>query len=127
MSIALLSLHLLGNTGLYFQYSWYDIMMHILGGTTIGLLGYQVSRSMNRLEHLSWKKIVIAVFLIGLAWEVFEAMFGIAGAPVGTKAYYVDTTKDLFDDCFGAVLAYIISSVLVKFDNKKTIVEKVKF
>ena len=113
-AVALLCLHLLGNDGYYFIYSWYDIMMHILGGLTIGLLAYQVAKSHLKPAQFSAKKIVIAVFLIGLAWEIFEAIFDIAGAPVGTKAYYIDTVKDLMDDCIGAILAINIAGLINK-------------
>ena len=118
---ALLFFHLLGNDGLYFTYPRYDIFMHIMGGVTIGFLAYQLSLSAKNVLNFSWKNVVYAVFLIGLAWEIFEAMFNIAGAPVGTKAYYIDTIKDLVDDCIGALLAVYVSSVIEKIRSKKTV------
>lgn len=111
-AVALLVLHLLGNAGFYFQYDWYDVMMHIMGGITLGFLGFQVAISHRHIREFSWKKVILAVFLIGLAWEIFEAIFNIAGAPLGTSAYYVDTVKDLFNDCLGAGFAvYVATSV----------------
>lgn len=114
-AVALLFFHLLGNDGLYFTYSWYDIFMHMLGGLAIGFLAYQLSLSVKGIIGFSWKNVIYAVFLIGLAWELFEAIFGIAGAPVGTKAYYIDTVKDLVDDCIGAGVAVFISNQIEKF------------
>lgn len=119
MAVALLIFHLLGNQGLYFAYSWYDIFMHIMGGITVGFLAYQLSMSSKHIIQFSWKNIVYAVFLIGLAWEIFEAMFGIAGAPVGTRGWYIDSSADLINDCIGALFAVYISDIVEKIRSRR--------
>ena len=108
---AVLLAHLLGINGLYFQYSFYDIFMHILGGVGIGLfitafVKSNFSHFTNAL-HVR-RNIVIGVFLVGIVWELFEIYFNIAGAPLWTKAYYIDTVKDLIDDMIGgAIVAWV--------------------
>jgi hypothetical protein len=94
---------------LYFVFPPYDIFMHIIGGTGIGLAIIAVSRSLEFNIHRSIRIVVFLVFLVGLVWELFEAYYNIAGAPVGTKAYYIDTIKDLFDDIVGGTCAFLIA------------------
>jgi len=100
--------HLSGMNGLYMSVPTYDIFMHMLGGAGIGLAISAVIQS--NFDHISKKrtKVVIGVLIAGLLWELFEMYFNIAGAPVGTKAYYLDSIKDLIDDAIGGdVVAWI--------------------
>lgn len=102
-----------GNT-LGADYGWYtsvpiyDVYMHLFGGFAIGLLVLAV------FPHLKIRQVFGLVFLAGIAWEAFETYFNIAGAPVGTTAYYIDTVKDLVDDSIGGVVAYFISRKVFK-------------
>ncbi len=90
---------------LYVRYPGYDIGMHILGGAGIALSVYATLIVFFRFPRPSFWAVVIIVFITGFAWEAFEAYYDIAGAPVGTPAYYFDALKDLFNDTFGAVIA----------------------
>jgi VanZ family protein len=121
IAIILLVSHLFGMDGLYYAYDWYDIPMHIVGGITLGLLAYQLSHSLKDVSHFSWRKIILAIILIGLAWEIFESMFGIAGAPVGTYEYYFDTIKDLINDTLGAFIGMGIATLIHKHIYKNVI------
>ena len=102
--VATLVAHVLGINGLYWDIPPYDIFMHILGGIGIGLFVLAFLRS--NFSRFADKKVVIVlgVLGVGIIWELFEMYFNIAGAPVGTKAYYIDTTKDLFDDMVGGAI-----------------------
>lgn len=121
VAVILLVSHLFGMDGLYYTYDWYDTPMHMIGGLALGLLVYQISHSVKHVTHISWRKIIFAIILIGLAWEVFEAFFGIAGAPLGTRAYYIDTVKDLVNDTFGAFVGMGIASLFNKHKDKNEI------
>ncbi len=99
-----LAAHLLGLTGLYVTFFWYDIMMHILGGVGIGLfvtaiVNMHFPAIVNRRRF-----IIVSVVIVGIVWELFEAYYDIAGYRFGTKLYYLDTIKDLIDDTIGASL-----------------------
>ena len=96
--------HRAGLNGLYYSIFQYDIYMHIFGGLTIALFLIALASSFKPDALNRRKNIVLGVFIIGLGWELFEAYFNIAGAPVGTKAYYIDTIKDLIDDIIGSSL-----------------------
>jgi hypothetical protein len=83
----------------------YDIFMHILGGLGIGL-SIAAFLEMHTPGIADKRRIVMyGVILAGVLWELFEAHYNIAGAPVGTKAYYIDTAKDLIDDALGGFIA----------------------
>ena len=55
--------------------------------------------------HPSLARIMIITFIAGFAWETFETMNDIAGAPLGTHDYYIDSVKDLYDDVIGGFIA----------------------
>jgi VanZ family protein len=61
----------------------------------------------------------LGIICIGLAWEVFESVYGIAGAEVGTFDYYVDSIKDLINDSVGAIIGIVIASFFYKNTHKK--------
>lgn len=90
---------------LYVRYPGYDIGMHILGGIGIALSVYATLFTFFKIQRPSFWAVIILVFIAGFLWEAFEAYYDIAGAPVGTRAYYFDAVKDLFNDTLGAVIA----------------------
>ena len=107
---AVLYFHLQGMAEyLYVKYWYYDIMMHILGGAGIAMSAYCFAIFFN-IECLKSKiwKIIILTFIAGVAWELFEVYYNIAGARLWTTAYYIDTTKDLIDDVIGSVIVYYL-------------------
>ncbi len=83
---------------------WWDILLHFLGGLWVGLAGAWVfSRIGIRLGLLQCIAIALAV---GLAWELFEYIFGLIGSRF--MSYEMDTIKDLCDDMLGGALAYVL-------------------
>lgn len=116
LSAITLVLHVYGLHGWYVQLVWYDIMMHILGGVTIAVFAYAVLASLRGRVFVvsrggAWT-VVGFVLLAGLIWEGFEIYFDISGHPFGTKLYYIDTVKDLFDDVFGGGIVVAIRSLM---------------
>ena len=108
--IATLIAHIFGTKGLYWSVPAYDVYMHILGGIGIGLaiVGF-IRSNFQKLENKG-VVVIIGVMVVGIIWELFEAYFNVAAAPVGTRAYYIDTVKDLIDDIVGGALVaqYVI-------------------
>ncbi|MEI8328168.1 MAG: hypothetical protein WCG02_03470 [Candidatus Taylorbacteria bacterium] len=104
--------HIFGINGLYYHYPFYDIFMHVLGGAGIGLLLIAFIRSnFSNFANILFlrRKVVLGVLVVGLMWELFEMYFDIAGAPLWTTAYYIDTAKDLINDVIGAsIVAWLI-------------------
>ena len=108
----LLVFHSLGiKDNLYLYFWFYDIIAHMLGGLGIGLFVIAILQTFypSFLAKNRLLKIALLVFLAGLAWEVFEVWFNIAGYPFGTKLYFIDTVKDLVDDVIGGLIAVYIT------------------
>ncbi len=102
--------HLLGLTGLYVTFFWYDIMMHILGGVGIGLFVTAIIKLHGREIINKHRVIICSVIIVGMGWELFEIYFRLTGYPLWSKMYYIDTVKDLIDDTIGAlVVVYLIN------------------
>ena len=113
-AILVLGLVFIGNYagniyGWYVTLEGYDVFMHIIGGFGIGLFAVALLESRGLVITQNKKLVVAAVLVAGLIWELFETYYGIAGAPVGTKLYYIDTVKDLFNDCLGAWVVAVVT------------------
>lgn len=107
---ALAILHKFASDGhWYVRYPGFDILMHILGGVGLAFATYWIlvtffSKYFKAGYPMFWT-LIACTFLLGLAWEVMEGMYNIAGAPVGTGKYYFDVAKDLVNDTLGAIIA----------------------
>lgn len=89
----------------YVRYPGFDILMHILGGIALAFSIYWLIATCAPKYIPTFWWIVSITFLAGFAWEIMETVNDIAGAPVGTLRYYIDTIKDLCDDTIGALIA----------------------
>jgi hypothetical protein len=104
-----LAAHIFGLTGAYVAYSWYDIMMHVLGGVGIALFVAALIKLHG--QNIVHKRlfIIAAVFIVGLGWELFEIYYQLTGYPLWSKMHYIDSIKDLIDDTIGAIIvSYIV-------------------
>ncbi|MCL5782016.1 MAG: hypothetical protein M1459_01505 [Patescibacteria group bacterium] len=112
-SIVLLVLVLLGHIygsdlGWYTSIPLYDVVMHIAGGCGIGLALFAIYRhGTDRMKI--FVRVVSGTLLAGLIWEGFEIAYDIAGYPLWTFGYYVDTAKDLANDIVGSLIAFYSS------------------
>jgi hypothetical protein len=115
-SALIASLHFLASAySWYWQWPWFDILMHFLGGAFIGLASLWVlfhSRYVGSF-HPSRKAMFAAALVgalsVGLGWEVFEYVAGATGVS-GYESYALDTATDLAMDCLGAVVSYLLYS-----------------
>ncbi len=96
---------------LYWEFWWYDMLLHFLGGVFIGLLvlwlrflsGYVSVPASFSARHaflftLCW------LLVIGIGWEVFEQLIGITWSLEG---YWVDTSIDVALDLVGGTAAFL--------------------
>lgn len=104
--LVLLIAHDLGLAyGLYLSVWPYDIFTHMLGGLGIGFCLAAILGTHGTAIVHKRRAVLIGVLVAGILWEAFEAYYNIAGYPVGTKLYWIDTIKDLFDDMLGGTIA----------------------
>lgn len=81
--------------------------MHLFGGAVVAL-GYFTLRDLGLFPN-TWLRLVPIVLLVcavAVAWEVFEAVFGIAKE----ANYLSDTLIDLILGLFGAVIGFFIGN-----------------
>lgn len=95
---------------LYWQVWYFDIIMHFLGGLWFGFLFLAYLHHTRRTRPLFW--IIILVLGIGVAWELFEFVFGIQD--VFSNEHICDTLLDLVMDTLGAVASYLIGRRLIR-------------
>jgi len=88
----------------YWTISWYDIMMHFLGGVWVALFALWIfsSRKISFLPlRISFLQIVSLVICIGIIWELYEILFGLTF--VSDPEYLGDTMLDLIMDTIGGI------------------------
>ncbi len=117
-SVLLLVLHLLAfKFFLYWQYAWYDVVTHMIGGFVVGLL-IQASRK-DKLRNIFFTKklliITLLVLLVGVFWEIFEVSIG---ATFTSLNYKSDTILDLSTTVFGGVLSIFYSKIFERKLNQ---------
>ena len=88
---------------LYWQYAWFDVPMHLLGG--IAIATFLVAILLSRRPRIF--SVLFALALI--AWEVFEYVFGIP-----REANYVfDTALDFLMGTLGGIAVYGIARTTI--------------
>ena len=87
---------------LYWSISWYDIMMHFLGGLMTGVLAMWFWGLEER-SVSSFLLLFASVMIVGGAWEVFEYVNDLT---FSTQEYKIDTIVDLVMDGLGGIFAY---------------------
>lgn len=103
---------------LYWSISWFDNLMHFLGGFWFGIISvwfFFFSGYAGRFTFYSSARNIFFVstasaIAIGLLWEIFEIY---AGVPLFVTDYSFDTSIDLLMDTLGAVAAsaYVIKNI----------------
>lgn len=94
---------------LYREYFWLDIIMHTLGGFLFSSLFFYVSRK----EYFNFKNVFYFIMFIGITWEIYEVIFNVMLKHQEFSGV-IDTVKDLFDDTFGAWIAYVLNKNNIK-------------
>jgi len=102
-------LHFLAiNLYLYWSFTWFDVLMHLLGGAFVGFVMSWVALYLNHNQQIDVKRsvsfVMLSVFLVGIGWEVFEAVTKTTGTIPG-DSYVSDTMLDLIMDILGGALA----------------------
>lgn len=87
-----------GKLYLYWTIWWFDMLMHLLGGIT---LGFFILYFMKDVSKRSLITAFLIVMVLGSLWEIFEYAAGISPAEEGSN-YAKDTTEDLVLDGVGA-------------------------
>ena len=105
----------------FFYHPWIDIPFHFVGGFLIALVTYF---AFSEIAHargwiLSFRdlaiKLILATLFIGLLWEVYELVVGLAEE----FNYLQDTLGDLIMDTLGAFAAILFAWPFVRKEHKR--------
>lgn len=91
---------------LYWRYLWLDMPVHFLGGATV-IFAWQTLRELRvplPAHFFSFWSSLIVVFIVAIAWELFEFQIG---APIG-EDIVLDTSLDLSLGILGGLVAYFV-------------------
>lgn len=126
----------------YYQFSYWDTILHAVSGCMLGALGFSFIVILNNVEKVpvNISPLFVALFafcfsiMLGVMWEFYEFSFdGLLGLNmqkfaledgtllVGREALK-DTVKDLFVDAIGAFVNSVVGYISLK--HKKGWVEK---
>lgn len=97
---------------LYWNFWWFDLPMHLLGGSVIALgifVLYDFSVPIPR-RWLRFVPVISAVFIVVLIWEYYEVLIGI---PIEAD-HELDTTIDITLGLVGGVLGYYVGRSLAE-------------
>jgi len=95
----------------YNSVSYFDMIMHFLGGLWLGLF-FTYVYSINKINLGQITIILSSVLLIGLSWEVFE--FIVNNVIAKTPFDLLDTISDIFWDLMGGFISilYFLKKVM---------------
>ncbi len=114
--------------GWYSDYSWWDVMTHLIGSATVAILAFLGVYSLYVAGkiHVTIKMIGVFIFVttmaVGAYWEIAEFAFDeLAGTRAQRDNY--DTMKDLINDGIAGLLVTIIGIEYIK-RNPEARIEK---
>jgi hypothetical protein len=115
-SSVLAALHLLAlEFFLYWQYPWFDVPMHFLGGAIVALSVFAVIDFGIPLPKWASTIVMVLIFVlaIGIVWEAMETI-----AQISTREsnYVFDTALDLVMDLLGGFAGYVVGSRIRQLD-----------
>lgn len=106
LALAFLAAHIVAQYFyLYWYLFWFDSMMHAWGGFLTIMGFFMLGRIGSRRLALPVWVLPLALAAVMAAWEVFEYVFGIAGAH---PSYVVDTTLDVVYGSLGGMVAFVL-------------------
>ena len=96
---------------LYWDFWWFDMIVHFLGGFFVAglLIWFFFPLNMNS-KKFKATAVIVSILVIGVLWEVFEFRAGITMPRV--RGYTLDTSKDIIMDVVGSLAVYFYALFL---------------
>ncbi|MGB3921822.1 MAG: hypothetical protein WBL19_00870 [Minisyncoccia bacterium] len=97
----------------YWTLFWFDILMHFLGGISVGLATFWLISHLKLFQNKEAPQLslfflaLLATLVVSFFWEVLEHLTGTAKAVEG---YFLDTTIDTSTALLGAAFISILVS-----------------
>lgn len=96
----------------YWNYGWFDVLMHFLGGLWVALFFLWFVGWFNLPIKISVKTLVVFLVVIAFLWEAWELFYGLTNS--AKEGYVVDTSVDILMGLLGTLSV----SLLYKEDLK---------
>ncbi len=96
---------------------WFDMPMHFIGGVWVGMF-FSWYLFQNDFSLSAIGRVILGVFIVGMAWEVFEL---VVNEQFARDVYDLqDTISDLFFDVSGgfAAVFYVMLRIMNINENK---------
>jgi len=108
--------HLAAKFHWYYSISWFDMLMHFLGGVWVALFFLYVFKVQTSFAR-KFLIVISSVLVVGLLWELFEFGMGIIA---GENFSISDTLSDIFFDLTGGYLAILakLKHIMPTRENK---------
>ena len=98
---------------LYFHVEWFDSVVHVLGGFTLGLL-VLIPRIEKSITHRAVYTSILGAFLFSLIWELFEYKIGMTFvSPKYFDRYVYDTITDVVFGTLGGFCAGCTALIVI--------------
>ncbi len=97
----------------YWKFSWFDTVMHFLGGVIVSgcaVWVWSIEKPLGSLFH-TLLVTAAAILLVGIGWEIFEVGTGVQMMDVG---YPLDTALDLVMDTLGTAIGTVLAWFLLR-------------
>ena len=88
----------------YWTVTWFDIVMHFIGGAWVGIVTLLVFAERASASR-AFVYALLGALIVGLLWELYEYA---AGVTFSLSAYPIDTTRDLIMDVVGGGAAFFL-------------------
>lgn len=100
---------------LYWRFLWFDIPMHILGGSVVVLGAFafvelRLPLAKFLVKNIWWTFGFVLTIMVG--WELFELW---AGIPI-LDNYAKNTASDLISGFVGSIIGYIVARKMTNFN-----------
>jgi len=107
--------------GVYRVFPWFDIPIHFIGGSSIGITYFLILEHLQKKDYIRIGQFIRIVFVLSLvaltavSWEFFEfSATYLTG--LGLQGGLNDTMFDLFLGIFGGISAVILLEAIIPKD-----------
>lgn len=104
---------------LYWTSSWFDLLMHFLGGFWVAMVVVSLWAVFNKNKIVYPKifSVILWVTVVGVLWEIFELSIGATELSDGIR-FIADTLSDIVMDIIGGLVGTKYSYYLMNLKNK---------
>ena len=117
LALILLTVHYLGmRFYIYWSVSWYDLVVHCLGGITVAFVATLFAEYLWN-KRLRLKSVFFITLFVAICWEIYEYIFGLSGA---SGHYWTDTLSDILMGFIGSIIGVYVIRLFFAVKNEQS-------